>query len=43
MKNVIKDLWCILICINRQHKCMKESEDVADKSDENLIGMEENK
>ena len=34
--------------INRQHKCMRESEDVAegdnfDKSDENIIAMEQNK
>ena len=38
----------MLIYINRQHKCMKRSEDVADgdnfdKSDENIIAVEQNK
>ena len=41
-------MWYILICINRQDKCMKESEDVAegdnvDKSDEDIIAKEQNK
>ena len=38
-------LWYILICINRQDKCIKDvaEGDNVDKSDEDIIAKEQNK